>query len=60
VADLDGEGREFLAELADRAGCSARAAGSVLSVARTITRVDGLETVKAPAIAEAFTYRATG
>jgi magnesium chelatase family protein len=59
-SDLDRESREFLAELADRAGCSARAVGSVLSVARTIARVDGLETVKAPAIAEAFTYRAVG
>ena len=55
--DLDDEAREFLTGLADREGCSARAVGSVLAVAHTISALEGRESVKAPAIAEAFTYR---
>ena len=48
---------DFLVELADHSGCSARGVRSVLRVASTIARLDGRQKVEAPAIAEAFTYR---
>jgi magnesium chelatase family protein len=55
--ELDAVARELLTELADRSGCSARGVVAVEKVARTIAALEGLTTVKAPAVAEAFTYR---
>jgi predicted ATPase with chaperone activity len=55
--DLDPEARELAAALADRTASSLRALHAAVRVARTISALDGRQTVKAPAIAEAFSYR---
>ena len=54
---LDEEARDFVAGLADRAGCSLRGLTSTLRVARTIADLESAPAVTVPAIAEAFTFR---
>lgn len=54
VATPDDDGRELLAQMADRQHLSATARGKVLRVARTIADLGGSATVSAPHVAEAL------
>ena len=53
----DGEALHLLGRAVDQFGLSARAAGRVLRVARTIADLQEHESISAPVIAEALTYR---
>jgi magnesium chelatase family protein len=57
AVDLDPEAQTLAAALADRTASRLRALHAAVRVARTISALDGREKVKAPAIAEAFSYR---
>lgn len=59
IASPDSEGRTLLLRAAERFGLSARAYHRVLRVARTIADLTGSETLRAPHIAEAISYRLT-
>ncbi|MBK5927680.1 YifB family Mg chelatase-like AAA ATPase [Rhodobaculum claviforme] len=60
VAAPDAEGRALLTRAADRLGLTARGYHRVLRVARTIADLDGADTVRAPHVAEAASYRLVG
>ncbi len=57
IAAPDAEGRAMLARAADRLSLSARGYHRVLRVARTIADLAGAETVLAPHVAEAISFR---
>ena len=57
IATPDTEGRALLARVADRFGLSARGYHRVLRVARTIADLDASESVRAPHLAEAVSFR---
>ncbi|MCA2013133.1 YifB family Mg chelatase-like AAA ATPase [Cereibacter sphaeroides] len=57
IAAPDAEGREMLARVADRFGLTARGYHRVLRVARTIADLDASDTVRAPHVAEAVSFR---
>lgn len=57
IATPDTEGRAMLECAADRFGLSARGYHRVLRVARTIADLAGSESVRAPHVAEAISYR---
>jgi magnesium chelatase family protein len=57
IAAPDTEGRAMLARAADRLSLSARGYHRVLRVARTIADLAGAETVSAPHVAEAISFR---
>ena len=57
IAAPDAEGRAMLARAADRLSLSARGYHRVLRVARTIADLAGAETVSAPHVAEAISFR---
>ena len=60
IAAPDTEGRAMLARAADRLSLSARGYHRVLRVARTIADLAGAETVSAPHVAEAISFRLAG
>ncbi|MCR9149745.1 MAG: YifB family Mg chelatase-like AAA ATPase [Rhodobacteraceae bacterium] len=60
IAAPDSEGRAMLARAADRLSLSARGYHRVLRVARTIADLAGAETVSAPHVAEAISFRLAG
>ena len=60
AATPDAEGRALLTRVAERIGLTARGYHRVLRVARTIADLDGSETVRAPHVAEAVSYRMSG
>jgi len=60
IAAPDTEGRAMLARAADRLSLSARGYHRVLRVARTIADLAGAETVSAPHVAEAISFRLVG
>lgn len=57
VAAPDAEGRALLTRVADRFGLTARGYHRVLRVARTIADLAGSDSVRAPHVAEAVSYR---
>ncbi|RWR32782.1 ATP-binding protein [Sinirhodobacter populi] len=57
IAAPDAEGREMLAQMAERVGLSARGYTRVLRIARTLADLDGSERVRAPHVAEAAGHR---
>jgi magnesium chelatase family protein len=57
IAMPDSEGTDLLLRAADRFRLTARGYHRVLRVGRTIADLDGSETVRAPHIAEALSYR---
>jgi magnesium chelatase family protein len=59
VATPDAEGRALLLRVAERIGLSARGYHRVLKVARTLADLAGSDTVRAPHVAEAVSYRLT-
>ena len=60
IARPDAQGQALLMRAADRFGLTARAYHRLLRVARTIADLEGAETVRAPHMAEAISYRLTG
>ncbi|WP_439560686.1 YifB family Mg chelatase-like AAA ATPase [Roseinatronobacter sp.] len=60
IARPDAQGQALLMRAADRFGLTARAYHRLLRVARTIADLEGTETVRAPHMAEAISYRLTG
>ena len=60
VAAPDTAGRALLARAAERFGLSARGYHRILRVARTIADLAGAETVQAPHMAEAISFRLAG
>ena len=60
AATPDAEGRALLTRVAERIGLTARGYHRVLRVARTIADLDASETVRAPHVAEAVSYRMSG
>ncbi|MGP9789638.1 YifB family Mg chelatase-like AAA ATPase [Roseinatronobacter sp. NSM] len=60
MARPDTEGRALLRHAADRFGLTARAYHRLLRVARTIADLEGADTVRAPHMAEAISYRVMG
>jgi magnesium chelatase family protein len=60
IAAPDAEGRALLTRAADRLGLSARGYHRLLRVARTIADLDGADTVRAPHMAEAISFRLMG
>lgn len=60
IARPDAEGRALLMRAADRFGLTARAYHRLLRVARTIADLEGADTVRAPHMAEAISYRLMG
>lgn len=59
IAAPDAEGRDLLHKAADRFGLTARGYHRILRVARTIADLDHSESVAAPHVAEALSYRLT-
>ncbi|MGY6634875.1 MAG: YifB family Mg chelatase-like AAA ATPase [Alkalilacustris sp.] len=57
VARPDSEGQALLVRAAERLGLTARGYHRVLRVARTIADLEGSDTVRAPHVAEAASYR---
>ncbi len=57
IATPDAEGRKLLTQAAERFGLSARGYHRLLRVARTIADLDQSESVRAPHMAEAISYR---
>jgi len=60
VAAPDADGRALLTRAADRLGLSARGYHRLLRVARTIADLDGCDSVRAPHMAEAISFRLMG
>lgn len=60
IARPDAEGRALLMRAADRFGLTARAYHRLLRVARTIADLEGADSVRAPHMAEAISYRLMG
>ncbi len=60
IAAPDAQGRDMLIKAAERVGLSARGYHRVLRVARTIADLEGNDTVRAPHIAEAISFRIPG
>ena len=60
VAAPDRDGRALLTRATDRLGLSARGYHRLLRVARTIADLDGADTVHAPHMAEAISFRLMG
>ena len=57
IATPDAEGRALITRAAERFGLSARGYHRILRVARTIADLDGSDTLRAPHVAEAISYR---
>ena len=57
IAPLDPEGRQMLGRAAERFGLTARGFHRILRVARTIADLDAAESIRAPHLAEALSYR---
>jgi magnesium chelatase family protein len=57
IAQPAAEAQEMLVKAADRFNLSARGYHRVLRVARTIADLDGADTIAAPHVAEALSYR---
>lgn len=57
IASPDAEGRDLLIKAAEKLRLSARGYHRILRSARTIADLDGAETVRAPHLAEAISYR---
>jgi magnesium chelatase family protein len=53
----DSEGKRLLEKAAERYGLSLRASDRILRVARTIADINGAETINAPAVTEALSFR---
>lgn len=57
IAAPDSESRQLLTHIADKFGLSARGYHRILRVARTIADLDDAQTVQAPHVSEAISYR---
>ncbi|SIT11740.1 YifB family Mg chelatase-like AAA ATPase [Paracoccus saliphilus] len=57
IASPDSEGRDLIAKASERLGLTARGYHRILRTARTIADLDGAESIRAPHLAEAISYR---